>query len=69
MGLSTVFWKTYHIIRDPDKLYQEGFSDAMHDVPRRQFKMSILFGEIKNLQANYDKGYDDGLHEKLVRRL
>lgn len=69
MGISKLFWKAYHLARNPDKLYQEGFEDAINDRARRQFKASIIFSEIKNLQENYDKGYNDGIREKLIRRI
>jgi hypothetical protein len=50
MGISKLFWKAYHLARNPDKRFQEGYYDAINDRARRQFKASIVFSEIKNLQ-------------------
>ena len=68
METSKIIWKFYHLIKNPDRIYQEGKDDALKGRPRKQFKMSIIFSELKQLKINYDEGYNDGLHEKLLKR-
>jgi hypothetical protein len=69
MGILNIFWKSYYLISDPNKTYKKGWDDAINGNPRHQYKMTLFFVQCKKTQDIYDKGYDDGLKEKLIRKI
>ena len=69
MGIINTFWKGYYLMSDPNKIYKKGWEDAINGNPRHQYKMTLLFNQYKQTQELYDKGYNDGLKEKLIRKI
>lgn len=69
MGLTDIFWKGYYLTKNPNKTYQKGWNDAIIGNPRHQYKLTMIFEQYKKTQELYDKGYNDGLKEKLLRKL
>ncbi len=69
MGILNIFWKGYYLVSDTNKTYQKGWDDGVNGNPRQQFKMTILFEQYKKTQELYNKGYNDGLKERLIRKI
>ena len=69
MGIVNIFWKGYYLMSNTNNIYKKGWEDAINGKPRHQYKLTTLFSQYKQTQELYDKGYNDGLKEKLIRKL
>jgi hypothetical protein len=67
MSFSDYFWLGYSMTSNPNKIYQRGWNDALNGNPRHQSKLAFLFDHFKKIQELYDKGYNEGLKERLIR--
>lgn len=68
MSFSKYFWKGYNLIKDPNKTYQKGWQDAINGLPRHQYRLALLIDNYIETQKLSDKGYDDGLKERLINK-
>jgi hypothetical protein len=69
MSFSNYFWKGYSLVMNPNNTYKSGWNDALNGNPRHQFRLAFLFDHFKETQKIYDKGYDDGLKERLINKI
>lgn len=67
--MNNLFWKGYYLFKNPNKIYQKGRDDVLNNLPRYQYKIAIIFSELKKTQEIYNAGYDDGLKEKLIKKI
>jgi hypothetical protein len=69
MGIfSNIFWKSYYLVTNPNNLYKKGWQDAINNLPRHQYRLANIFKQYRKTQDVYDKGYNDGLKEKMIRK-
>ena len=63
------FWLGYSLTSNPNKPFRKGWDDALAGNPRYQFKIAYLFKFFNKTQDLYDKGYREGLNERLIRKI
>lgn len=66
--MNKYFWLGYNMFSSPNSYYQKGWNDALNSLPRHQYKLAFLFDSFKKMQELYNKGYDDGLKERLITK-
>lgn len=69
MSFNDYFCKVYYLIVNPNNIYKKGRNDALNEIPRRQYRLAYFFEHFKEDQKLYNKGYDDGLKERLINKL
>lgn len=68
MSFSKYFWKGLNLFKNPNKIYLKGRQDAINGLPRHQYRLILLFDSYAETQKLYDKGYNDGLKERLINK-
>ena len=69
MSFWNFFWLGYSLTSNPNKTYQKGWYDALDGNPRYMFKLAFIFEHFRKTQELYDKGYSDGLKERIIRKI
>ncbi len=69
MTFVDAFFLGLQLTTNPNKVYKKGWHDALSGNPRYQFRLAFLFEFYRRTQNQYDKGYDDGIKERLIRKI
>lgn len=69
MTFVDAFFLGLQLTANPNKVYKKGWHDALSGNPRYQFRLAFLFEFYRRTPKQYDKGYDDGFKERLIRKI
>ena len=67
MPLSEYFWFGFRMTINPNRVFRKGWEDGICGNPRHQYRLAFIFDHFKKLQDLYDRGYNDGQRERLIR--
>lgn len=68
MSFYDFFWFGFNLTSSPNKICKRGWEDALAGNPKYQFKLAFLFQTFRRTQELYDRGYNDGQNERIIRK-